>query len=157
MSSSSPVGARGGIAFLLAQLGDQAAEQFSLALSEHGLTPPLAGIMRILRSEPGLSQQQLAERLGMAPSRIVSFVDDLEARGWIERSRDSTDRRVNVLTVTPAGREGLKSIALVAREHEKRITAGLDDVDRARLLEILTRLVAHQKLAPGVHPGYRRL
>jgi DNA-binding MarR family transcriptional regulator len=73
----------GGIAFLLTQLGTQAASEFAQALAEHDLTPPYAGIMRILQLEPGVSQQQLADRLRTAPSRVVGYVDDLEERGWI--------------------------------------------------------------------------
>jgi DNA-binding MarR family transcriptional regulator len=147
---------QGGIAFLLAQLGAHAAEQFSESLAESGLTPALAGIMRLLRTEPGLSQQQLAERLGAVPSRIVSYVDDLEGRGWITRSRDPGDRRVNVLTITDTGAEAFKALATVARAHERRITAGLDDDERSALLDLLVKLSAAQRLTPGVHPGYRR-
>jgi DNA-binding MarR family transcriptional regulator len=148
---------RMGVAFLLAQLGAHAAEQFAHALSEQGLTPALAGILRLLQAEPGSSQQQLADRLGMVPSRMVGMVDDLESRGWIARSRDTVDRRVNVLTVTPAGRAAFKSIATVARNHEKRITAGLDAAEHATLRELLAKLAASQELTPGVHPGYRHL
>ena len=145
-----------GVAFLLAQLGAHAAELFATALAEQDLTPALVGIMRLLQAEPGLSQQQLSERLGAVPSRVVSYVDELERRGWITRSRDTDDRRVNVLTVTDAGRDEFKGIAVVARAHEQRITEGLDDADRATLLELLNKLVANQDLTPGVHPGYRR-
>jgi DNA-binding MarR family transcriptional regulator len=154
VTASSPP-RNGGIAFLLAQLGSHAAQQFGAALAAEGLTPALAGIMRLLRVEPGLSQQQLAERLGTVPSRIVGYVDDLEARGWISRARDPGDRRVNVLTVTAAGGDAFRALATVARGHERRITAGLDDQERAALLALLTKLAAAQELTPGVHPGYR--
>ncbi len=145
-----------GIAFLLAQLGADAAEQFAAALSEQELTPALAGILRILRTEPGLSQQQLADRLATVPSRVVSLVDELEARGWVTRSRDPIDRRVNLLSVTQAGGEAFKAIATVAKAHERRMTAGLDETERAELLRLLRKLAAARALTPGVHPGYRR-
>jgi DNA-binding MarR family transcriptional regulator len=150
-------GPRVGVAFLLAQLGAHAADQFAHSLSAQGLTPPLVGILRLLQADPGPSQQQLAERLGMVASRIVAYVDDLESRGWISRSRDTVDRRVNVITLTDAGRGALKSVSVVARDHERRMTAGLDDADRATLVELLSKLAAAQQLTPGVHPGYRRL
>jgi DNA-binding MarR family transcriptional regulator len=148
---------RVGIAFLLAQLGAHAAEEFASALAERGLTPPLVGVLRLLQTEPGLSQQQLSERLGSVPSRVVSYVDELERRGWVVRSRDTVDRRVNVLTVTKAGTEAFEAIAVVARAHEQRITEGLDGADRATLLELLAKLAANQDLTPGVHPGFRRI
>jgi DNA-binding MarR family transcriptional regulator len=151
----------GGIAFLLSQLGAHSSEQFALALAEHDLNPALVGILRQLMTgaggAAGPSQQQLAERLGLVPSRIVSYVDELESRGWIARTRDPVDRRVNVLTVTEAGREAFRAIATIAREHETRMTDGLDDADRGRLLELLTKLAAARELTEGVHPGYRKL
>ncbi len=145
----------GGVAYLLTQLGTHAADQFALALGEHDLTPPLAGIMRLLRGVPGLSQQQLAEQLGVAPSRIVTYIDDLETRGWIQRTRDSQDRRVNLLTLTAQGQKAFTSLAAVSREHETTITAGLTAAERETLLELLTKLADHLSLTPGVHPGYR--
>jgi DNA-binding MarR family transcriptional regulator len=146
-----------GVAFLLSQLGTHAAERFAVVLGEHDLTPPLAGIMRLLRGAPALSQQQLAERLGVAPSRIVSYVDELEARGWIRRTRDSVDRRVNVLNLTAEGQQAFTALAGIARGHEAAITAGLAPAERATLLELLTKIADHQQLTPGVHPGYRHV
>jgi DNA-binding MarR family transcriptional regulator len=144
------------VAFLLSQLGSHAADQFALALGEHELTPPLAGVMRLLRGVPGLSQQQLAEQLGVAPSRIVTYIDELEARGWIQRTRDSQDRRVNLLTLTAEGHTAFATLATVSRGHETTITAGLTLAERQTLLGLLTKLADHQGLSPGVHPGYRQ-
>jgi DNA-binding MarR family transcriptional regulator len=153
-----PMPARtGGVAFLLAQLGATASEQFAQALAEHGLTPALVGVLRVLQFEPGISQQALAERLGLVPSRVVAFVDELEGRGWIARARDKVDRRVNVLTVTKAGGEAFKVIASIARTHERRTTAGLEGHERAVLLGLLGKLAGLRALTPGVHPGYRNL
>jgi len=146
-----------GIAFLLAQLGAHGAERFAAALADHDLTPPLVGIMGLLRFEPGLSQQELAAKLGMVPSRVVAYVDDLEGRGWITRTRDADDRRVNVLTVTKAGDAAFTTVANIARTHEANITDGLTKSERATLLALLTKLVERQALTPGVHPGYRNL
>jgi DNA-binding MarR family transcriptional regulator len=154
-SSAPPPGP--GIAFLLAQLGAHAADEFARSLAPLELTPGLAGVLRLLRVEPGLSQQDLARRLGLVPSRVVALVDDLEQRGWIQRARDTGDRRVNVLTLTDAGNQAFAKVAAVARAHEARITAGLTDAERDRLRALLAALAERRELTPGVHPGYRRL
>lgn len=151
-SSPSP---RFGVAFLLTQIGSHAAERFAVALSDHDLTPPLAGIMRMLLVEPGLSQQQLAERLHAAPSRVVGYLDDLDARGWISRVRDTVDRRVNVLSLTDAGRAAFADLGVISRAHEARLTASLDDDEYAALRRLLEKVAAEQQLERGIHPGYR--
>ena len=40
---------------------------------------------------------------------MVEIVDALEARGLVERRRDTADRRLNALHVTAAGREVLET------------------------------------------------
>src|SRR5215467_11545678 len=66
--------------FLIAQIGAHAAARFGEALKPHGFTPHDAGILRIVAMTPGISQQELAKRLGMHASRLVGVLDDLEER-----------------------------------------------------------------------------
>jgi DNA-binding MarR family transcriptional regulator len=146
-----------GAAFLLAQLGSHAATKFAERLREHGLTAPQAGILRLIRTSPGLSQQALAERLDILPSRVVALVDDLEERGLVRRERDPGDRRANVLALTAAGGRALKTIATVARAHENEICAALTGRERRQLTALLGKVAEEQGLRPGVHPGYRAL
>lgn len=144
-----------GPAFLLAQLGAHAAARFAERLAEHDLTPPLVGILRLLRISAGESQQALAERLGLAPSRLVPLVDDLEARGLVRRERSRVDRRVNVLQLTAAGNEVLATVRTVVGAHEASVLAGIDPGEQATLTALLQRIAARQGLSPGIHPGYR--
>jgi hypothetical protein len=51
----------------------------------------------------------------------------------------------------------MTKIADLARQHERRITAGLDAGQRATLRELLTKLADAHELAPHVHPGFRTL
>jgi DNA-binding MarR family transcriptional regulator len=144
-------------AFLLTQLGTHAAQRFGERIGEHGLTPPQSGILRLLASSPGISQQRLAEVLGMLPSRVVAFIDQLESDGLVERSRDDADRRRNSLALTAAGTAALRTIAAVARAHDDEICSALSAAERTSLLDLLGRMADQQGLTPGVHPGYRGL
>jgi DNA-binding MarR family transcriptional regulator len=144
-------------AFLLTQLGAHAAARFADRIGEHGLTPPQAGILGQLRARPGISQQELAELLGMLPSRIVAFVDELESAGYVERLRDGADRRRNALELTAAGKTVLRTIGAVARAHDADICSALTEKEHGELTALLTRIVQQQGLTPGVHPGYRAL
>jgi MarR family transcriptional regulator, organic hydroperoxide resistance regulator len=51
-----------------------------------------------------MSQQKLADHLLVTKGNVVGLIDKLSARGFVERQSSATDRRVNVLRVTPAGR-----------------------------------------------------
>jgi len=165
MSSSTPDSARpasddrggGGVAFLLAQLGAHAASAFADRLRPLDLRPPDAGVLGRLARSPGESQRALADALGMHAPRLVALIDDLEARGLVERRRDPRDRRNYAISLTPAGRHTMRQISTVARQHEQALTAALDDEERGQLASLLGRVADEQALTPGVHPGFRRL
>jgi len=146
-----------GVAFLLAQLGHHAATVFAELMEDVELTPPHAGILRAIAAEPGRSQQALSAQLGLLPSRVVAYVDELEDRGYVERRRNPDDRRLHALYLTASGKRLMGKIADLGRQHERRLTAGLDASQRATLRELLTTVADRQGLTPHVHPGYRTL
>jgi DNA-binding MarR family transcriptional regulator len=139
----------GGIAFLLSQLGQRATEQFAARIADLDLTPPQAGILRAIAVAPGRSQQALSDELGLAPSRVVAFVDDLEKRSLVERRRNTDDRRLYALHLTEHGGEVMHELAALATAHEAEFTASLTIAQRADLSALLGRLAVGQELGPG--------
>ncbi|AGB24383.1 transcriptional regulator [Mycobacterium sp. JS623] len=145
------------VAFLLSQLGHRSASVFADLIASIDLTAPHSGILRAIAAEPGRSQQALSGQLGLLPSRVVAYVDDLEDRGYVERRRNPDDRRLHALYLTPAGKKVMGKIGELARQHEKLMTAGLDTKQRDMLRELLSVVADHQGLTPHVHPGFRNL
>lgn len=148
---------KGQAAFLVAQVGAHAAARFGERLSALELSPPDAGILRFLRMSPGISQQELASRLRIHPSRLVAIVDNLEKRGFLERKTNPDDRRLYSLQLTEQGAGILESIGKVAREHQDALLSALSEEEREQLAALLHRIAEQQGLARGVHPGYQRL
>ena len=148
---------KGQPAFLLAQLGAHAASQFAERLRVLDLTPPDAGILRLLRIAAGLSQQELAAKLKIHPSRLVAILDNLEKRGLVERRANPDDRRLYSLHLARAGGEALEKIGKVAREHQDALLSSLSKEERDTLATLLLRIADQQGLVRGVHPGYQRL
>jgi DNA-binding MarR family transcriptional regulator len=148
---------KGPPAFLLAQLGAHAASQFAERLGVLDLTPPDAGILRLLGIAAGLSQQALAAKLKIHPSRLVAILDNLEKRGFVERRANPDDRRLYSLYLAKNGEEALDSIGKVAREHQDALLSALSQEEREQLANLLLRIADQQGLVRGVHPGYQRL
>src|SRR5258707_7484303 len=155
-SKRSPRGTRG-VGFLLAQIGAHAASKFGKRLEALKLTPPQAGILGVLGRESGLSQQALADLLGMFPSRLVAVLDDMQRAGLVERRPHPSDRRVSALYLTAAGKKALQAVGRVAKQHETEICAALNPDEREILEKLLVRIAEEEKLRPGIHRGYRRL
>jgi DNA-binding MarR family transcriptional regulator len=144
-------------AFLLAQIGAHAAKQFAERLSPLKLTPPHAGILRLLAQSSGVSQRELAGNLGMHASRLVAVVDEMESLGLVVREGNTGDRRTYSLQITPRGREVLKEIAKIAQQHNESLSAALTPDEREVLATLLQRIADQQGLTRGVHPGFSRL
>ena len=143
------------VAFLLSQLGAHATALFSERVASLDLTPPQVGFLRLVGCEAGSSQQAIASRLGMAPSRLVPLIDDMEERGLVERRRDPQDRRNHALYLTAKAGRLMGQLNEVAIAHEEAVCAGLDPKERQQLVVLLQRVAANQGLEPGIHPGYR--
>lgn len=146
-----------GVAFLLSQVGAHAANSFEERLVDMELKPHHAGLLRMLGSNPGLSQQELSDVFGIFPSRLVVLLDQLEVRKLIERRDNSSDRRGHRVYLTKAGRKALAGIGKRTRELEADLCAALTGQERATLAGLLTRMVAEQNIVPAVHPAYRKL
>lgn len=144
------------MAFLLAQIGAHATERFAERIAALDLTPAQAGLLRAVASEPGRSQQAVAEQLGVQPSRFVALVDELEQRGVVERRRNATDRRLYALHLTAHGERFMREIGEVGLAHENDICSALSAAERTTLRELLQRVADQQGLTPVGHPGYRR-
>jgi DNA-binding MarR family transcriptional regulator len=144
-------------AFLLAQIGAHAASRFAERLAVLQLSPPDAGILRLLRMSAGISQQALSSRLQIHPSRLVAILDNLENRKLIERKPNPDDRRLYSLHLTKDGLEILERLGKVAREHQDALLAALDSEERGSLATLLQKVAREQGLSPGIHPGYRAL
>jgi DNA-binding MarR family transcriptional regulator len=146
-----------GAAFLLAQLGAHASERFADRVRELGLTPPEVGLLRMIAGQPGRSQRSVAVDLGVVPSRVVVLIDNLHRKGLVERRPGETDRRHHALHLTDDGQRAMADLRVVAETHDDELLAALDAGERVQLTDLLKRIAQQQGLAPGVHPGYRRL
>ena len=87
-----------------------------------------------------MSQQELAAVLGIAPSRVVALIDDLEAIGLVERRRSTRDRRVSELYTPDAARAQLTRIRKIVRDHDRWVTAALTEAEQRQLLELLGKV-----------------
>jgi DNA-binding MarR family transcriptional regulator len=141
-------------AFLLTQIGTFAASQFGARVSEYGLNPKDAGILRLIARHPAIGQQALADRLGTPPSRVVTFIDSLEARRLVTRVRSAKDRRNHELNLTEEGQNALKELRQISAEHEAVLLEPLSQEEKIHLGDLLEKLAVAHRLDPDVHPGY---
>ena len=149
--------ATAGLGFLLSQVGSHSSARFAERLEPLGFKPAHVGVLGVIRDADGSSQQALCERLGMFASRLVGIIDELEARGLVERRNSPSDRRSYSLYLTETGRAALEQIGQVSRALQAEIFASLSNAEKAQLAGLLQRIAAEQGLKPGVHPALGKM
>ncbi|WP_239117143.1 MarR family winged helix-turn-helix transcriptional regulator [Planotetraspora phitsanulokensis] len=134
------------VVFRLGTLGTLAGDRFAEKIEAYDLKVKHAGLMTVLSLGPAVSQQDLAAKMGVAPSLVVSLADHLETLGAVQRVRDPQDRRRQVLTLTAHGRELLEKCAAEARALDEEFTAALTPDQAAALGQALAVLTAQAGL-----------
>ncbi len=142
------------LAFMISQLGGLAASRFARRLAGLNITPIHAGVLRLIATDPGRSQQSFAMSLGVEPAKLVAVVDELEARGLVDRLRDQTDSRLFALHLTKKGEQFMGMLASAGAEHERDIVGMLTDDERREIGAVLEKIAEAHGLVPG---GGRRM
>jgi DNA-binding MarR family transcriptional regulator len=113
---------------------------FAQALEPLGLRPPHFGVMTLIASDPGLTQQELAERSLIDPSSMVAVVDELEELGCAERQTHPGDRRKHAIHLTTEGKRILERARAAAMQTAKDVLGPLERAEVETLRRLLRKL-----------------
>lgn len=99
---------------------------------------------------------ELARAMTVSAPTMSNTITMMEERGWVERERDTKDRRVVYVKLSPLGREMLDKIDHFTAARISEILAPLSDEQRSTLLEGLTLLNDRfvEALGQAAPPGY---
>src|SRR4029079_19209220 len=90
-----------------------------------GLHPREFGVLHVIASNPGVTQQAIGDDGCADPSTMVGTLDALEARGLAERRPNPGDRRKRSVYLTDEGKRVLREGQKVARSVGKEVYGGL--------------------------------
>ncbi len=110
---------------------------FTQFMSEFDIRPTQFAILTVIRDNPGLSQSQISDALGLKRANLVPLLDGLEDRGLLVRSPSLTDRRSYCLHLTDHGQERMQAIQAQHDAYEQELTASLGPAGRSALLALL--------------------
>ena len=115
------------------RLKSHLAEDFDVTLPQFEV---LAALERI--GEPEV-MSRLSERLGVTGSNLTGVVDRLEGKGLVRRFGTKKDRRIQLVAMTPKGRELHAEVAADNAEWVARVFTGLKDEEVLELLELIRK------------------
>ena len=129
--------------FLLKKLGFLAKDLSLHAYESTGLGPYHHAVLIALDEDTHETQGAIADALGYDRGQLVGLLDELEEQGLVERRRDPSDRRRQLVNLTPDGKRALGRLRTLARRIEDELFAPLDESDREQLHALLLRLAEH--------------
>jgi DNA-binding MarR family transcriptional regulator len=132
---------RGRVAWLVGRASLQAQRLIQERLAGHELRKQHYGVLASLAELGPASQGPLADRLCLDRSDLVTFLDELEARGLVVRTADPTDRRRKIVELTPAGGRLLAGLDELVFAADEELLAGLNADERATLVRLLQRIL----------------
>jgi MarR family transcriptional regulator for hemolysin len=112
------------------------------ALAANGASLPTFFVLTSARESSGLSQTELAGRVGIESPTLVRHLDRLSAEGLVVRVPDEHDRRITRIELTPAGLARQAELATVAAALDRELQA----IFSARELAVLDRVLARLAL-----------
>lgn len=126
--------------FLISRMGFVAQKQFAERIDSLGLSTRMWGALNVLEAEGAITQHALCTCIGMDPSSMVSTIDELEAKGLVQRRPHPSDRRAHALHLTDNGRQTLSRGRKLAEGAEEELLAPLSAEEREQLHGLLLRL-----------------
>jgi DNA-binding MarR family transcriptional regulator len=114
-------------------------------LEEHGVSMWGYSVLLTLDQSSVRTQAALAEAIGADKTRIIPTLDELQAKGYIERRPDPDDRRVRLLAITDSGRAVKDAVQEEIQRGEERWLSTLSAADRRVFLRVLADLSAASK------------
>jgi DNA-binding MarR family transcriptional regulator len=109
---------------------------------EFDVTPVQFAILNALIDDPGKDQVTLAGKVAFDPATFGSVIGRLEAKAWVRREADATDRRRKLLWITPAGQLAAQQMERAVGKAQARILRPLPAAERQQLVALLSKLVA---------------
>ncbi len=108
-----------------------------------GMTLKQYSLLSDLRYHGGaVPQQSLCGVMGLDPNYVVLLLNEVEDAGYVERRRDSADRRRHIVELTPAGRRALERAEVGMQSIEDEVLSGLSQKQRIELGRLLSKALA---------------
>jgi DNA-binding MarR family transcriptional regulator len=146
------------LAILIVGAGRVVADHLNGAIEGVGIEDmrtPFGFVIRAL-ADRDRTLTELADLLGVTKQAAIKVVDEMEARGFLERHPDPDDRRVKVLRLTDKGRRVRRTALAASRTMERELREEIGDAAVDGLRDGLDALLAQHGALDDARAGRSR-
>ena len=123
--------------FLLNDVARLMRTAYDRRIRKLGLTRAQWWVLTHLYRSNGVSQTELAETLEIEKPTLGRLLDRLEAKGWVRREHDASDRRVWRVHLTDEVEPALRTMRTIAADLRRDALTGISAAERERFVDTL--------------------
>jgi DNA-binding MarR family transcriptional regulator len=109
------------------------------------LRPVEFTILALVQNNPDVTARQLARALAVTPPNIAIWIDKLQSRGLVERTRGINDARMQHIRLTTRGATLVARSVARLLEGEDAVLSVLSAAERAMLVELLHKVALSRR------------
>ncbi len=128
------------LARYIADMNEDFSKYCSEKLGDCGLSQGLISFLVYIGDHPNCSPTELANATDADSGYTTRSVKKLVSCGMATRQKHKYDGRAYVLKLTDLGMEKFYEVRVIYQDWEDKVTEGLDDSERALLMEVLKKL-----------------
>ena len=131
------------LGFLIADTARHAKRLLYARIADHGIRGGSWYLLRALWEQDGLTQREIALRLGITEPSVQEVLRSMEADGLVERTRDAVDRRKIRVCLTPKAHDLKRPLMTVAESLTRTNVTGLTEAEDVLLKRLLKTVRGH--------------
>ena len=108
-----------------------------------GVKPAYLGVLWCLLREEGVKMNELGRCAGLEPSTMTGLLDRMERDNLVERRADPTDRRAQLIWLTPQGKSAKNVILQVVNDTLDTALRGIPEKDMEQTKSILRTILSN--------------
>jgi DNA-binding MarR family transcriptional regulator len=116
------------------QVAAATSQKIGMSLTAAALT-----LMDRLSAKP-MRHKELAAFVGIKPSTLTKQIQELEAKGLVDRTGDENDGRAAIIRLTQSGQNVLAAAAEIRQSILRQVIAGWSDEKAEQVAELLDQL-----------------
>jgi DNA-binding MarR family transcriptional regulator len=98
-------------------------------------------IIKVLMENPGISQQDIAEKVFKDNASVTRIIELLVKSKYLHRKVNPKDRRTSILTVTPEGEDIIEKVQSLVLQNRKMAQTGLTLEELENLNATLKKII----------------
>ena len=120
-------------------------QQIAKLLAEYDLSPAKFNILLMVKhvgKNRGIAQNEISKLLLVTTSNITRMIDKLEKDGYVSRSSQEGDRRVNLISITKKGSDLLDKAWIPYKQKiNDMVDKKCDKKNKTLLINLLSQIV----------------